>query len=309
MKKKNLNYAKKRKLKPGDIVFNICNYGFFILFTIMCIFPFYYLIINTISNNDLSSRGLINIVPKGIHMRNYADVFKIDGFLQSAWISVARTVIGTICTVSASAFLGFLFTQQKMWGRKFWYRFMVITMYFSAGLIPMYIIILNLKLTNNFWVYIIPAIVQPFNVILVKTFIESLPSSLQEAAEIDGAGFLQVFVKIVMPLTTPILATIAIFSAVGQWNSFQDSMLYMSEKALFSLQYRVYTYINQANSIAMALKNSGMSDSSIVNLATQQTPTSIRMTVTVVTIIPILFVYPLFQKHFVKGMMIGAVKG
>ncbi len=301
--------AKKKKTRPGDVVFNICNYTFFILFTIMCAFPFYYLIINTISNNDLSNRGLINLIPQGIHFKNYVEVFKIDGFLRSFWISVARTVLGTICTVFASALLGFVFSQQKMWARKFWYRFMVITMYFSAGLIPMYIIILNLKLTNTFWVYIIPAIVQPFNVILVKTFIESLPASLQEAAEIDGAGVLQVFFKIVLPLVTPSLATIAIFAAVGQWNSFQDTMLYITDKSLYSLQYRVYTYINQANSIAMAIKNSGTSNSALINLATQQTPTSIRMSVTVVTVLPILFIYPMFQKHFVKGMMIGAVKG
>lgn len=304
----NINRSKK-KVKPGNVIFNICNYTFFIVFTILCIFPFYYLIINTISNNDLSSRGLVNLVPKGIHFKNFVEVFKIDGFLQSAWVSVSRTVIGAACTVLASAFLGFLFTQKKMWARRFWYRFMIITMYFNAGLIPMYIIMLNLKLTNNFLVYIIPLIVQPFNIILVKTFIESLPASLQEAAEIDGAGIMSVFLKIILPLTTPILATISIFSAVQQWNSFQDTMLYVSEKSLYALQYRVYTYINQANSIAMALKNADVSNSSIINLATQQTPTSVRMTITVITVIPILFIYPIFQKHFVKGMMIGAVKG
>lgn len=301
--------AKKRKKKTGDIVFNICNYTFFIIFTLMCIFPFYYIIINTISSNELSNKGLINLFPQKIHFQNYIDVFKIKGFTRAGFISIARTVLGTACTVIASAFLGYLFTQQKMWARKFWYRFMVITMYFSAGLIPMYIIMLNLHLTNNFFVYIIPAIVQPFNVILVKTFIESLPSSLSEAAEIDGASTLQVFRKIILPLTTPILATISIFSAVGQWNSFQDSMIYMTDKALYSLQYTVYMYINQANSLATMVKNSSISDSSVINLATQQTPTSIRMTVTVIVVLPILFVYPLFQKHFVKGMMIGAIKG
>ena len=300
---------RKKQLKPGEIIFNICNYTFFIVFSIMCIFPFYYLIINTISNNELSNRGLINLIPRGIHFKNYVEALKIDGFLQSAWISVARTVIGTACTALASAFLGFLFSQKKMWARTFWYRFMIITMYFNAGLISSYIIILNLKLTNNFLVYIIPLIVQPFNIILVKTFVESLPSSLQEAAEIDGAGPIQIFSRIVFKMTTPILATISIFAAVQQWNSFQDTMLYISEKSLYALQYRVYTYINQANSVALALKNSSLSDSSIINLATQQTPTSVRMTVTVITVLPILFIYPIFQRHFVKGIMIGAIKG
>lgn len=302
----------KRKMKKttlGTVIFHILNYGFFATFTLLCAYPFYYMIINTISRNDFSDKGLVNFIPKGIHVQNYIDAVKIDGLLRAAYISVARTVIGTICVVIVSAFLGFMFTQTKMWGRKVWYRFVVVTMYFNAGLIPMYIIIMNLKLTNNFWVYIIPAIVQPFNIILVKTFVESLPSSLQEAAEIDGASVLKIFRVIILPLTKPILATIAIFSAVGHWNSFQDSLLYITQKDLYSLQYRLYTYINQANSIAIQMKQNGVTDSAMINIATQQTPTSIRMTVSVLVVLPILFIYPLFQKHFVKGIMIGAVKG
>ena len=294
----------------GEKVYNVFNIAFFILFAFICAYPFYYLIINSISDNDASAAGDVNWIPKGFHLENYKAVFKLEGLGDAAMVSLGRTVIGTALTVMASAFLGFMFTQKKMWHRSFWYRFVIITMYFNAGLIPMFITMKNLGLTNNFWVYILPAIVQPFNIILVKTYIESIPSSLQEAAEVDGAGTLTVFFKIVLPMCTPILATVAIFSAVGQWNSFQDTLLYMSDSKLYSLQYVLYLYINQAAALASSVKASGTGSAlNAAAMATQQTPTSIRMTVAVIVVLPILFVYPFFQRYFVKGMMLGAVKG
>lgn len=299
----------RRKLTGKDKVFNVFNYGVFGLLTLICAYPFYYLIINTLSANDLSAAGEILFFPKGFHLDNYKQVLKLNGIFNAAVISVARTVLGTALSVLASAFMGFMFTQERMWGRKFWYRFVVITMYFNAGMIPMFITMKNLHLTNTFWVYVIPTIVQPFNIILVKTYVESLPRSLQEAAELDGAGVLMIFWKVILPVCTPILATIAIFTAVGQWNSFQDTLIYITDQKLYSLQYLLYQYINQASSLAMTVKNSGGGAMNMASLATQQTSTSIRMTVSVVVILPILFIYPMFQKHFVKGIMMGAVKG
>ena len=293
----------------GDIVFSILNYSFFLLVTLICVYPFYYLIINSISSNDLSALGKIRFFPQALHLENYKQVLQLRGLPLAATISVARTVIGTATTVLASAFLGFMFTQEKMWKRKFWYRFIIITMYFNAGLIPMFITMKTLGLTNSFWVYILPAVVQPFNIILVKTYIESIPRSLQEAAEIDGANILQIFFKVILPNCTPILATVAIFSAVAQWNSFQDTLLYITYQSLYSLQYLLYTYINQANSLAQMVKNTTGSLASVASAATSQTPTSIRMTISVIVVLPIMFIYPLFQKYFVKGIMLGAVKG
>ncbi len=302
--------SKKRKISKGDLLFNIINYSVFALFTLICVYPFYYLIINTISANNLSANGSINFFPQQIHFQNYIDVLQLDGLLTSTWISVARTVLGTFCTVFASAFLGFMFTQQDLWKRKLWYRMIVGSMYFNAGLIPMYLTMYNLHLTNTFWVYVIPAIVQPFNIILVKTYMESLPPALQEAAEIDGAGVFTIFLRIVLPTSTPIMATIAIFAAVGQWNSFQDTLLYVTDQKLFSLQYLLYQYINQSNSLATLMRSSsGGTSINTAALATQQTSTSVRMTVSVIVVIPILFVYSIFQKYFVKGIMIGSVKG
>ena len=302
--------VKKGRLKGGDVLFNIINYTLFFLFTLICFYPFYYLIINTISSNQLSSNGEINFFPREIQFQNYVSIFQLKGLSQALVVSVLRTVIGTVFTVFASAFLGFMFTQQKMWKRKFWYRFMIVTMYFNAGLIPVFILMYNLHLTNNFFVYILPGIVQPFNVILAKTFIESTPKSLQEAAEIDGAGLLRIFFTIILPISVPILATIAIFCAVGQWNSFQDTLIYITDSRLYSLQYLLYTYLNSANSLATLIKNNpNMSGSAVAALATQQTPTSVRMTISVIVVIPILVVYPWLQRYFVKGIMIGAVKG
>lgn len=298
---------KKRKRITGDKVFDFCLILFFTAFTIVCIYPFYYLIINTISSNELSANGDIIFWPKGIHLQNYIDVFKIPALANAAFVTVARTVIGTVVTVLGSAFLGFMFSQQNMWGRKFWYRFTVITMYFNAGLIPWYITMRNLHLTNNFLAYVLPAIVQPFNIILVKNYMESIPTALQEAAEIDGASVFKVFYKIMLPLAKPIMATIAIFSAVNQWNSFQDTLILMTEPKLYTLQFLLYQYINQASSLAAMMKNGAVM--STASLATMQTPTSIRMTVSVVVILPILLVYPYFQRYFVKGIMIGSVKG
>jgi len=303
--------AKRMKLNSSDVIFNILNYGFFMIFTLICIYPFYYLLINTISSNQLSANGVINLIPKEIHIQNYINVIKIRGLGTALMISIARTLLGTTFTVLASSFLGFMFTQQKMWGRKFWYRFIVVTMYFNAGLIPMFLTMKNLHLTNTFWVYIIPAVVQPFNIILVKTYVESIPSSLQEAAEIDGAGIITVFLRIILPTCKPILATIAIFSAVNQWNNFYDTLIYITDQKLYSLQYLLYCYINQANSLKALINNAtgGGGAADMMALATQQTPTSIRMTVTVIVVIPILCIYPIFQRYFVKGIMIGSVKG
>jgi putative aldouronate transport system permease protein len=287
--------------------FHIMNYSWFVLFTLLCIFPFYYLFINTISNNDLSSRGLVLFYPVGFHLTNYMDVFKLPGLGLAAVVSVARTVIGTALTVFAAAFLGYLFTKNEMWGRKFWYRFLIISMYFNAGLIPWYLTMLNLGLVNNFLAYILPAIVSPFFIILVKTFIESTPPALQESAQIDGAGYWVIFARIILPLSMPVLATIAIFAAVGQWNSFTDTLFLVTDQNLFSLQFILYRYMNEATSLAQLMRQT--TGSANIDLTNMATPTSIRTTVSMVVVTPILLVYPFFQRFFVKGIMIGAVKG
>lgn len=299
----------KEAKNDGSHLGNAVIYIIFGLFALVCVYPFYYIFINTISANDLSEKGLINFIPKQIHFQNYIDALKISGLKAAALVSVGRTVIGTALTVMVTAFLGFMFTRETMWKRKFWYRFVVITMYFNAGIIPWYITMKNIHLTNSFWGYILPAVVSPFFIILTKTYIESTPKELQQAAEIDGAGILTVFFKILLPITKPILATVAIFAAVNQWNSFQDTLLLVTDSKLYTLQFILYQYINQASSLSSLLNAASGSSAVTQSLAKVQTATSIRMTVTILVVTPIMLIYPIFQKFFVKGIMIGAVKG
>ena len=293
---------------PGDVCFDLINVLLLTVFTLICVFPFYYLFINTISDNALSARGLITLLPKGVHFENYIQIFKISGILTAAIVSLARTVIGTTLSVFASAFLGYLLTKQNMIGHKLVYRFIVVTMYFNAGVIPWYINMMNLHLLNNFLVYILPTIVAPYSIILVKTYVESIPSALEDAAQMDGAGYMARFAWVILPVCLPILATITIFSAVGQWNSFQDTLFLISDNRLYTLQFLLYRYMTEAEALATIIKTAESSEL-LANMTITQTPTSIKMTVSMIVVLPILLVYPYFQKYFVKGIMIGAVKG
>lgn len=301
-------HKKGHKMSREDIAFQVGNYLVFTLIMLACIFPFYYLFINTISSNELVSQGKVQLFPKGIHFENYIQVFKIDGIVDAFIVSVARTVLGTIWAVGGSAFLGYLMTKQEMWLRKVWYRLIVVTMYFSAGLIPWFLNMRNLGFLDNFWVYVIPGLVSPYNMILVKTFIEGLPSSLEESAMLDGAGYVRSFVSVVMPLIKPIIATLCIFAAVGQWNSFTDTMMLMPSGNYQTLQYLLYKYQREAESLATIVRNT-QDATALANAATKQTSLSVQMTVAMVVTLPVLFVYPFFQRYFVKGVTIGAVKG
>ena len=298
----------KVKLSKWDIAFNIFNYTLLILITVACMFPFYYLFINTISSNELVRLGRIQLFPQDIHLENYVQVFKMNGIADGLLVSISRTALGTLWTVTGCAFLGYLVTKREMWLRTLWYRLIIVTMYFSAGLIPWYMNLKSLGFLDNFWVYVIPGLVSPYNVILVKTFIESLPSSLEESAMLDGAGYTRLFASVIVPLIMPILATLCIFSAVGQWNSFTDTMMLMPDGNFYTLQYLLYKYQHEAQSLA-ALVRTTQNVGAVANLAIKQTALSVQMTVAMVVVFPILLVYPFFQRYFVKGIMIGAVKG
>lgn len=296
------------KTKRQDIIFNIINYFIFGAFTVVCIFPFYYLFINTISDNELVTKGLINFIPRGFHLENYIALTSVSDLSKAFAVSIGRTVIGTAFMVVSSGFVGYLVTKQEMWGRKFWYRFLVITMYFNAGLIPWFLNMQMLGLTNTFWAYIIPGIVAPYNIILVKTYIESIPAELEESAAMDGATYMTVFRKIIWPLSKPILATIAIFGAVGNWNSFTDSLILMqSSPNLYTLQHRLYIYLQQSSNLSALMESGGQVSESIVKSALSGKV--IKYTISMVTVIPILIVYPFMQRYFEKGIMLGAVKG
>lgn len=311
MKKRNNGQHKavKYKVSAGDRIITAFTYAVYSVFAFVCAYPFYYIFINTISSNDLSQRGKVLFWPREVHFSNYKQVMQIPDLFSALKVSVGRTVIGTALTVVIAAFLGFMFTRETLWKRKLWYRMVAATMYFNAGIIPWFITMRNLHLTNNFWGYILPMAVQPFYIILCKTFVESVPRELQDAAEIDGAGTLRVFFSIIIPIIKPILATVAIFAAVAQWNAFQDTLLLVTDSKLYTLQFTLYQYINQASSLKALVNSTSSSANLAASLAHAQTATSIRMTVTIVVVTPIILVYPFFQRFFTKGIMIGAVKG
>ena len=252
---------------------------------------------------------MINFIPRGLNVDNYVNLLKASEVGRAFFVSISRTLIGTVLMVVASAFVGYLVTKQQMWKRKFWYRFLVITMYFNAGMIPWYLNMSMLGLTNNFMAYIIPGIVAPYNIILVKTYIESIPAELEESAFMDGAGYITIFRSIIWPLCKPILATIAIFGAVGHWNSFTDSLILMQNSPqLYTLQHRLYLYLTTSSNIGALLNGAG---SAVTEGIVQSALNSkvIKYTISMVSIIPILMIYPFMQRYFEKGIMLGAVKG
>ena len=285
----------------GDFAFHIGAYFIFGLILIICAYPFYYLMICTISDNRMVDLGQIRLLPSGIHFDNYVKVMKVQNLTNSFRISVLRTVIGTGLSLIVTSYMAYFFTKEEMWARKFWYRLVVVTMYFSAGMIPAYLNNRMLGLNNTFWIYIVPSLISVYNMILVKTSIESMPPDLEESAYLDGAGFFTRFVRIVLPLQKPILATVGLFSAVGHWNDFFTTQLYVTNPRLYTLQFQLYELLNQIRAASEQITTE--------DPYAKLTPTGIRLTLTAVVVIPIMLVYPFIQKYYVKGVMIGAVKG
>jgi ABC-type glycerol-3-phosphate transport system permease component len=290
---------------PSRKVFTIFNHLFFMALALLCIYPLWYVFIQSLSSKNVIDTFLI---PAKFTLNNYAKVFQMDNVSTAMMVSVARTAMGTLATVSACMLLGYLFTKKEMPYRKALYRIMIVTMYVSGGLIPTYLVYKSYGLLNNFWVYVLPGVISAYYVILIKTFIEQLPAAVEESAMIDGAGTLTVFAKIILPMSMPIVATIAVYSAVGQWNSWFDNHVYvLSNKSLMTLQYMLYKYLNEAERLAKDLHE--MNTTTEVSMSDILTPRGVRMTITVVTVIPVLFVYPFLQRYFTKGIMLGAIKG
>lgn len=306
-------YNKKHKrmyrLTANDVIFNIFAYLLFGIFVIICIFPFYYIFINSISSPAAVTSKAVTFWPQGFSLETYKAVIEVKDIGQAFLITITRTILATALMVLASGIIGYLVTKQEMWHRKLWYRLLVVTMYFNAGIIPWYLNMAMLGLTNNYMAYIVPAIVAPYNIILVKTYIESIPAEMEESAFIDGAGYAAIFRKIIWPLSKPILATITIFGAVGNWNSFTDSLMLMQSKPqLQTLQHKLYNYLDSASDLKAVIDNP---DSAIIRHAMDNAAFAsvIKYTVSMISIIPILIVYPFMQRYFEEGIMLGAVKG
>lgn len=294
--------SRKIKMSKEDKIYNIVGTIIFLLITFICVYPFWYLLICTISNQKMVELNQVVLLPKGINFRNYVEIFGVQNLYNSFLISVGRTVMTTAVSLVCTSYMAYFFTKRNMWGHTFWYRFTVITMYFSAGMIPEYLNNRMLGLNNTFWIYVIPAAISVYNMVLVKTNIEAMGPELEESAYLDGAGYLKRFFRIVLPLQTPILATVSLFTAVNQWNDFFTTKLYITNTKLYTLQFLLYELLNQVAAAAEQIDH-------VAGAAATITPTGIRMTLTAIVIIPIICVYPFVQRFYVKGLMVGAVKG
>ena len=296
-----------RKARRRDVVFPVVNVFILCLLMFITLYP----VLNTVAysfNDGMDAlKGGLGIFPRMFSTSAYKELLQDPAVYQAFWISLSKTVITTLLNLFFTSMLAFALSRKEYVLRKFITTVMVLTMYVNAGLIPNYLLISRtLGLKNSFWVYIIPTMFSCFNMIVIRTYIIGLPEALVESARIDGAGDIRVFWQIIFPLCMPVLATVALFVAVGAWNSWFDTYLYNgSKKNLYTLQYLLKMKLattqnssNAANTTADALAT-----------ASKVAPITVRCAITVVSAVPILIVYPFLQKYFVTGMALGSVKG
>lgn len=292
----------KKKTSTADKIFTVCNTIFMILFVLITLYP----VINTlaIAFNDGTDalRGGIYLWPRKWTLKNFITVLQKDKLIVGAYVTVARTLIGTFLALFSNAILAFIVSRKNFLFRRQLSLFWVITMYVNGGMIPTFLLYKNLGLTNSFLVYVIPGMISAFNMLVIRTYMEGLPDSLEESAQLDGAGYITIFTKIISPLCKPVYATVALFVAVGQWNSWFDAMLYNRMNSnLTTLQYELMKLLS-------SVTNQGGSIESMKNAAGAVTPTSIRAAATILTMLPIICIYPFLQRYFVAGLTLGGVK-
>lgn len=292
-------------MKKRVTLFDLVCYVLLGAFALICLYPFYYLIIYSVSIPEEAYSKGVYLLPRGFTLDSYRAVLSRSDIQNGAMISVARTILGTGISVFFTSMLAYVVTKRQYRSFRWLYRITVMTMYFNPGVIPYYITMQSLGLTNTFWIYVIPGAIGAFNMILIRTYMESVPGELEEAALMDGAGPFRIYWQIMLPVCVPIIATVALFCAVGQWNSWYDNFLYVSNSKLKTLQYTLMQYLQQSEKLSKMTSDEMMSFTQSVPLTTS----SMRITISMVTTLPILIVYPLVQRYFVQGIMIGSVKG
>nr|WP_236628882.1 carbohydrate ABC transporter permease [Paenibacillus mucilaginosus] len=272
---------------------------------IVTVYPFLNMLAISLNDAVDSVRGSIYLLPREFTWENYKQIFMYSNLLTAFKNSVLRTVIGTVLGILSASMIAYVLSRKDFIARKPISLIFVLTLYFSGGLIPGYMLMRELHLMNTFWVYILPGLVNAWNVFVIRSYMDGLPISLQESAKLDGANDLTIFFKIILPLCKPVLATIALFIAVGQWNSWFDTFLYNSGTAeLTTLQYELMKILSNTQ----AGTSGDLSRTGDPSVSAQVSPESIRAAITITATLPILIVYPFLQKYFVKGLTLGAVK-
>ena len=290
-----------------DFWFDFCIYCALVILCVVTLYPFLNVLALSFNESGDAVRGGIHIWPRKFTLRNYEQLLQYKTLFTAFINSVVRTVVGTGIGLVFTSMTAFVLSRKDFLFRKQATLMFTLTMYVSGGLIPSYLLIKQLGLFNNFLVYIIPGIIWVYCVILMRTYMDSLPFSLQESAMIDGATDFYIFLRIILPLCLPSLATVALFYAVGHWNSWFDAYLYTSRRVeLTLLQFELQKVIQDT---AASSGFAGASSEEMASRAMQVTPKSIQMAITIVVITPIMLVYPFIQKYFIKGMTVGSVKG
>lgn len=292
------------KRSKGTLLFDGFNTTFMIIVSFLCIYPIWYVIVNSFNDAKDAMLGGIYWWPRMFSLDNYKAVFEDRSVVQAFKITIGKTLFGTVLNVFFTAMVAYPMSKKYLLGRKWYMAMGTITMFFSGGLIPTFILFKQLHLLNNFLVYIIPAAFNFFNLLIFINFFREIPAALEESARIDGASDWKIFMKIILPLSKPVLATIALFAGVGQWNDYFGGLMYMTTRMdLEPIQTYLYRMVAQVGSSQVA---GSISAANIT--AADTTSTSIKLATMVITTLPICCIYPFLQKYFVKGMMVGAVK-
>jgi putative aldouronate transport system permease protein len=288
-----------------DKIVDGVNYTLLAIIFIITFYPFYYLIIISLNEGLDASLGGIYFWPREFSLVNYTTILSDPKWITAFFVSVARTLVGTILGVLFTCIVAYGLANKNLMFKNIYYPLFIVGMYVSGGLIPFYVVLRHLHLLNTFWVYVIPSMLNLFLLLIAISFFREIPSELEESARIDGANDLKIFYSIILPISKPVLATMSLFIGVGQWNSWLDSAYYVQNENLRTLTYRMIEVINSSN-VPTDLQGPAVE---LATKAAQATPFSLEITAMVIAIVPILCVYPFLQKYFVKGATIGAVKG
>ncbi len=297
----------KKRYNYEYYIFNTVNVTIMVLFSVIMLYPFWNTIAVSFNEAVDTIRGGITLFPRRFTLQNYKMVFSTGAIFRAFFVSVARTVLNVLTNVFFTSMIAYVLSRPNFVFRRQFTVILVVSMYINAGLIPTYFLIKNLGLLNSFWVYVIPTMVSAFNFLVMRTFLKSIAESITETVRIDGGSDYTIFFRIILPLSTPVLATVALFVAVGAWNSWFDTLIYTSSKVkLHTLQYKLMEFLQSSQA-----QSRGAGDIGAMALSQQSnmvTPMSIRAAITVVAAAPIIVVYPFIQKYFVIGMNLGSVK-
>ncbi|AYA77984.1 carbohydrate ABC transporter permease [Bacillus sp. Y1] len=293
---------KRNRRTTSEYIFDNINILIMLFVCAITLYPIWYVLVNSLNDGVDAMRGGIYWWPREFTIENYKAVFQTQGILTSFGVTIAKTVIGTLTHVFFTAMVAYAISRRDLYGRKLYMMIGIITMFFSGGLIPYFLLIRDLGLFDNFLVYIIPTLFNFFHLIIFVSFFRELPASLEEAAKIDGANDFMIFIKVIIPLSMPVIATIALFQGVYQWNDYFAGVIFVNNPDLQPIQTYLYKVVAESSSNQMITAAGTVTTKTV-------TSQSIKLATMVVTTLPIMLVYPFLQKYFVKGMLIGSVKG